>query len=300
MAIPDFQSLMLPILKVSSEGSVRLSKATERLADEFKLTEEERRELLPSGRQTVFANRVSWAKAHLKKAELIKYPSRGSFCITDRGQDVLNANPPEINIKFLRKFGEYIKGKQSQKNDEISETNTIEEMKTPDERMILAQKEIEEVLTSELLEKILNASPQFFERLIIQLLIAMGYGGSWEEAGRALGKSGDNGVDGVINQDTLGLDRIYIQAKRYAQGNKIDPNAINSFSGSLNLHKANKGVFVTTSDFSKKARENAQKLQNNIVLINGTQLTELMIRYNIGCRIEETLHIKEIDEEFFE
>ena len=180
-------------------------------------------------------------------------------------------------------------------------TPALEDQKqTPDETMRLANQQIETALVHDLLERIQEAPRSFFERLMVNLLLGMGYGGSTENAGRTLGRSGDDGVDGVIDQDSLGLDRVYIQAKRYAQGNNIGPGAIRDFFGSLDRHKATKGLFVTTSDFSPSARETAEHLSKRIVLVNGIQLARLMIRHNIGCRIEETLHIKRVDEEFFE
>ena len=179
--------------------------------------------------------------------------------------------------------------------------SALEDQKqTPYETMRMAYRQIETSLIHELLERIREAPPDFFERLMVNLLLGMGYGGSTENAGRTLGRSGDDGVDGVIDQDALGLDRVYIQAKRYAVGNNIGPGAIRDFFGSLDRHKATKGLFVTTSTFSSAAKETAEHLSKRIVLVDGDQLARLMIRHNIGCRIEETLHIKKVDEEFFE
>jgi restriction system protein len=185
--------------------------------------------------------------------------------------------------------------------DAETSTSTIEDPKqTPDETMRMAYRQIETALAQDLLDRIRQAPPDFFERLIVSLLLGMGYGGSAENAGRTLGRSGDDGVDGVIDQDALGLDRVYIQAKRYAVGNNIGPGAIRDFFGSLDRHKASKGLFVTTSTFSTAARETAEHLSKRIVLIDGDQLAHLMIRHNVGCRIEDTLYIKKVDEEFFE
>jgi len=209
-------------------------------------------------------------------------------------------------MQDLMQFAEYREFKEASKSNksdqEATENGDLKDSGnlTPQERMEEAKQELEEVLAQELLEKILEESPQFFERLIIELLISMGYGGSQKDAGKAIGKSGDNGVDGVIIQDALGVDYLYIQAKRYALDNNISSSAIRDFSGSLDLHKSNKGVFVTTSGFSENAIQTAKESSRNIVLIDGKRLIELMIQYNIGCRIEKTLHIKEIDENFFE
>lgn len=301
MTIPNYQSLMLPVLKFSADGEVRLKNLIEHLANELKLTESERTELLPSGQQTVFVNRVGWAKTYLSKAGLIIATRRGHFCISELGKKVLNSNPPEINLGFLMQFEQFRQFKQ--KTSEIEEQEhekQTEKNYTPDEIMRSAHNKVEAALAQELLERILAAPPDFFERLIIKLLISMGYGGSTKEAGRALGQSGDNGIDGVIDQDALGLDQVYIQAKRYAIGNNIGSSAIRDFFGSLDRHKASKGLFVTTSTFSSSAKETAEFLSKRIVLIDGKQLAKLMIRYNVACRIEEILYIKKIDEEFFE
>jgi restriction system protein len=293
MPIPDYQSLMLPVLKSATDGEVRISSVIESLANVLGISQEERAELLPSGRQTVFANRIGWAKTYLKKAGLLKTNRRGYFCLTDRGREILNSNPPNIDSRFLEQFEEFrqFRDRTAQADDEKAAV-VVESTHTPDEIMRSAYRQVEAELAQELLERILSAPPDFFERLIIMLLIGMGYGGSAKEAGRALGRSGDDGVDGVdgvIDQDALGLDRVYVQAKRYAPGNSIGAGAIRDFFGSLDRHKASKGLFVTTSTFSASAKETAEFLSKRIVLIDGQQLTKLMIRYNVGCRIEETL-----------
>jgi len=302
MAIPDFQSLMLPVLKLSRSGEVRISDAVQHLADELNLTPDERSELLPSGKQAVFTNRVNWAKAYLLKAGLIAATKRAHFVINERGRQVLAQSPARIDTKFLNQFEEF---RQSRPVVDIEDgqggdQSGPQDSRTPDEIIRLAHQRIEAALGQELLERILSAPPAFFENLIVSLLISMGYGGSAKDAGRALGKSGDNGVDGVIDQDALGLDRVYIQAKRYALGNNIGSGAIRDFFGSLDRHKAAKGLFVTTSEFSSSAKETAEYLSKRIVLIDGSTLAKLMIRYNVGCRIEETLYLKKVDEEFFE
>jgi restriction system protein len=306
MAIPDFQTLMLPVLRTAETGEIRISDVVELLANNFQLTEEERSDLLPSGKQTTFANRVHWAKSYLGKAGLVELTRRAHFRITDRGREVL-ANPPErIDIHFLQQFPEFVLFRDAGSGTdkpadgpaavEVVQTTGM----TPDEMIRKAHRELEDELGQDLLGRVVAAPPEFFERLVVQLLIAMGYGGSTVDAGRALGKSGDGGVDGVIDQDALGLDRIYVQAKRYADGNNVGPGAIRDFFGSLDRFKAAKGLFVTTSAFSPSARETAEFLSKRIVLIDGHQLARLMIRYSVGCRVEETLHLKKVDEEFFE
>jgi restriction system protein len=305
MTVPDYQSLMLPVLVASSKDEVRIGDAVNQLAEELKLSPEDRAELLPSGKQTLFSNRVHWAKTYLSKANLIEITRRGHFKITDRGQEVLGSHPARIDNNFLAQFPEFreFRDRSSGGVEHTSQLATAishDHKQTPDEIMRSAHRQIETSLAQELLDRISKAPPEFFERLMVNLLLSMGYGGSAADAGRALGRSGDDGVDGVIDQDALGLDRVYIQAKRYATGNNIGPGAIRDFFGSLDRHKAAKGLFVTTSSFSSSARETAEFLSKRIVLIDGEQLTKLMIRYNVGCRIEESLDIKKIDEEFFE
>jgi restriction system protein len=286
-------------------GEVKISDVVQSLADKFELTEEERSELLPSGKQTTFANRVHWAKSYLGKAGLVELTRRAHFQITNRGREIL-ANPPaRIDIRFLEQFPEFVQFREAGNSADVAATaGTAGAMQasgmTPDEIIRKAQRELDEELSLELINRVTAAPPDFFERLVIQLLLAMGYGGSTSEAGRALGRSGDGGVDGVIDQDSLGLDRIYVQAKRYADGNNVGSGAIRDFFGSLDRFKANKGLFVTTSAFSSTARDTAELLSKRIVLIDGRQLAKLMIRFNVGCRIEETIQLKKLDEEFFE
>lgn len=301
MAIPDFQSLMLPVLKEATHGEVRISDVVTTLGQKLGLTETELSELLPSGKQTTFANRVNWAKSYLGKAGLIKLTKRAHFEISERGQAVL-ANPPQmINIKFLETFPEFKAFREATTESSASpqpEPTSVKEL-TPDEVIRSANDELQQSLGAELITRILASPPDFFERLVVQLLIAMGYGGSAIEAGKALGKSGDGGVDGVIDQDALGLDRIYVQAKRYTDA-KVSSGEIRDFFGSLDRFKANKGLFVTTSTFSPAAKETADMLSKRIVLIDGLHLARLMIRYDIGCRVEEVVYIKKLDEDFFD
>jgi restriction system protein len=297
---------MLPVLRVAAEGEARISDVVERLADEFTLSADERSHLLPSGRQTTFANRVHFAKSYLGMAGLVELTKRAHFRITEEGRNVLAAPPERIDIKYLNRFPSFQQRKGSvgdRENDETTSLPTADVVTTltPDEAMRNSHRQLEASLADELMQRIRSGTPAFFESLVVRLLVSMGYGGSVSDVSKALvGGTGDGGVDGVIDQDQLGLDRIYVQAKRYADGNTVGAPAIRGFFGSLNLFKATKGVFVTASTFSTQARETAQQLSNRIVLIDGDQLTRLMIRHGVGCRIEETLHIKKIDEEFFE
>lgn len=302
--VPDYQSLMLPVLRAAAGGEQRIGAVVQRLGEELGLSEAARAALLASGRQTIFANRVHWAKTYLAKAGLVEGTKRGHFRLTQRGADVLAANPERIDNRFLSRFEEFrqFSDRSAQPTDDetVAPEPADAAEQTPDEIMRAAHRRIEAALAEELLDRVRAAPPDFFERLIVNLLLAMGYGGSAADAGRALGRSGDDGVDGVIDQDALGLDRVYIQAKRYAAGNSVGPGAIRDFFGSLDRHKAAKGLFVTTSTFTASARETADYLSKRIVLIDGEQLTRLMIRHNVGCRIEEVLHVKKVDEDFFE
>ena len=305
MSIPDFQTLMLPVLRLAANGEVRVSDAVDRLANDFKLSPEERSHLLPSGRQTTFANRVHWAKSYLGKAGLIELTRRAHFRITDRGRGILSSPPDRIDIRFLGRFPEFQKFREAAGESEEEEPVAIIDggvtALTPDEVMRNANRQLEAALADELLQRIRASTPAFFESLVVRLLVAMGYGGSVTDLDKALvGGAGDGGVDGVIDQDPLGLDRIYVQAKRYTEGNTVSAGAIRDFFGSLDRFKASKGLFVTTSKFSPSARETAELLSKRIVLIDGAQMTRLMIRHDVGCRVEETLHIKKVDEEFFD
>lgn len=302
MGIPDYQSLMLPVLLLSSKGEQRIGDVVNALADQFRLTSEEKAELLPSGKQTVIANRVHWAKTYLKQAGLVEPTRRGHFKITERGIEAIASNVSKIDVRFLERYPEF---NQFRERASVEDTGSNipalpESALSPEDSILAAYGQINTALGRDILDRTLAAPPSFFEKLIVQLLLAMGYGGSVADAGKALGRSGDDGVDGVIDQDSLGLDRVYIQAKRYRPQNTVGPSAIRDFFGSLDMHKANKGLFVTTSGFSSAAIETADRLGKRIVLIDGNQLAKLMIRYNVGCRIEQQLEIKRIDEEFFE
>jgi restriction system protein len=311
--IPDFQTLMLPVLRASSDGEVRISDVVSRLADDLGLSSEERSHLLHSGKQTTFANRVAWAKSYLAKAGLVELTKRAYFQISQRGNDVLAQGPARIDIKYLGQFPEFQAFREAANSaDEASVATENAEVDssvvkdsdtlTPDETMRKAHSQLESSLASDLLQRLRSGTPAFFEKAVVQLLIGMGYGGgSVIDLEKALvGGAGDGGIDGVIDQDLLGLDRIYVQAKRYADGNSVGPGAIRDFFGSLDMRKASKGVFVTASTFSAQASDTVKQLGKRIVLIDGIQLARLMIRHHVGCRVEETLAIMELDEEFFE
>lgn len=299
--IPDYQTLMRPVLQSASGGEIRVGDVVEQLAEDFGLTNDERAELLPSGKQTVFANRVHWAKTYLKQAGLVEYTRRGHFIITERGKTALSAQTA-IDNQFLDRFDGFQDFKsRSRKRDLSSEIESLDgSPESPEDELRRAHREITDSLSSDLLERVRKAPPAFFENLIVAVLIKMGYGGTSQDAGRAIGQSGDDGVDGVIDQDPLGVDQIYVQAKRYAEGRGVGAGAIRDFFGALSLKKAHKGIFVTTSEFTASARQTAAGLGSRIVLIDGQRLADLMIRYEVGCRTEEVVALKRVDEDFFD
>lgn len=302
MPIPDYQTLMRPILEHAQTGEFRIGGLVDILSDELELTVQERNEKVPSGRRTVIADRVNWAKTYLKQAGLLESPRRGHFVITHRGKAALADPNARIDNAFLKQYDEFISFKRRRNDHDVNahEISSSQSETTPEEALRTAYEQISDSLAADLLDRVRQSSPDTFEHLLVDLFVAMGYGGTTEEAGRALGRSGDDGVDGVINQDPLGVDQIYLQAKRYALGNNIGPAAIREFFGALDLKRATKGIFVTTSAFSKAATDTAHQLGKTIVLIDGEQLSRLMLRYNIGCRDMEDLHIKRVDEDYFE
>lgn len=297
---------MLPVLKAASAGEVRISDVIDQLADAFALSSEERAQLLPSRRAETFANRTHWAKFYLSKAGLIEVTRRAHFKITTSGRELLAKNPPKIDIKLLNEipaFQHYRArtGKSAEDIPDLPTENTRSAL-TPDELIRTAYETLEQSLSDEILTRLQTSSPSFFEHVVVRLLSAMGYGGAESSIDRALvvGGSGDGGIDGVIDQDPLGLDRVYVQAKRHKDDNSVGPAAIRDFFGSLDRFKATKGLFITTSSFTRQAEETAGQLSKRIVLINGEQLARLLIRYDVGFRVETILKIKKIDEDFFD
>lgn len=298
MAIPDFQSVMLPLLKFASDQKEHsLQEAIDSLANSFNLTLDERQELLPSGTQARFANRVAWARSYFKQALLVENTKRGFFKITKRGLDLLDKNPNEINKKTLELFPEFLEF-QNVKREPIAEKSNDElERQTPEESLEIAYKTLSDGLAGEIIQRIKDCSPVFFERLVVELLLSMGYGGSRADAGRAIGQSGDGGIDGIIDEDKLGLDSIYIQAKRW-EGTVGRPE-IQKFVGALQGNRAHKGVFITTSDFTKEAQEYVKNITNKVVLINGFTLAKLMIENDVGVSTVSTYKVKKIDSDYF-
>ena len=302
MSVPDFQKIMLPLLKILGDKKEHhLKDITEILSKIFNLTDNDRKELLPSGKQPIFNNRVGWAQTYLKKAGLIDSPKRTVFVITDLGINVLNQNQTTININFLNQFSKFKDFHTAKKEDNTaSEAINNNEEQTPEEIIETTYTQLRESLAHDLLEKVLNQSPYFFENLVIELLVKMGYGGSIKEAGSATKKSGDEGIDGIIKEDKLGLDVIYIQAKKWKKDSTVGRPDIQRFVGALAGQGAKKGIFITTSCFSKEAREYTTRNETKIVLIDGEQLCNLMIDYNIGVATSQLFELKKLDNDYFE
>ncbi len=300
MAIPGYQSIMLPLLRLTGDGVTRqLRDAIEQLAKEFGLTEEERGELLPSGHQSTFDNRVGWARTYLKKAGLVEMPKRGYIQITLRGKTTLDEKPTEINEKYLRQFPEFVDFKTSKRTvDEETDCTLSTQKQTPEEQLELAHQVLRAELIDELTAAIKACSPKFFEQLVVDLLVKMGYGGSLREAGQAIGRSGDEGIDGIIKEDRLGLDIIYLQAKRWE--NVIGRPEIQKFAGALQGQRARKGVFITTSSFTREAREYVSLIETKIILIDGSDLAEYMIDNGVGVTTHRVFEVKLIDNDYFE
>jgi restriction system protein len=299
--IPDYQSIMLPLLEIISDGKeYKMRNVTDELALKFGVTEEEQKELLPSGAAPVFYNRTAWAKTYLKKAGLIDSPKQGIVIISKRGLDVLKKKPSSINVKYLKQFSEFIEFQTSKREGEVELESIDDQSKeTPEESLETAYQKIRKSLASELINKVVELSPAFFEKLVVELLVKMGYGGSIKDAGKAMGKSGDGGIDGTIKEDKLGLDIIYIQAKRWRPGNVVGRPELQKFVGALAGQGAKKGIFITTSNFTKEAIEYTPRNETKIVLIDGHQLAQLMIDYNLGCTPQQTYEVKKIDSDYF-
>lgn len=300
MPIPDFQSIMLPLLILAGDDETHsINESVNKLMDEFNLTEEERSRLIPSG-SLKFYNRVGWAKTHLKKAGLLDYPQRGYFKITPTGKDVLEENPPEINMSYLNRFPEFVDFRKAhQTSDGKEESIEYDDELTPEEALENAYQKIRADLADELLETILKSPPAFFEKLVVDLLVAMGYGGSRRDAARAVGGVGDGGIDGIIDEDKLGLESIYIQAKRYQLDSKISRPIIQAFVGALTGNNARKGVFITTSDFTSEATDYISSIHIKVVLINGYRLANFLIDYGIGVSTRIEYAIKYLDSDYF-
>ena len=303
MPIPDFQTAMLPLLRFAADRKEHaFREAVEALADEFSLTDAERAELLPSGRALLFTNRIGWARMHLKGAGLIEPTKRGYFRITEAGIGLLAESPQKIDMRVLSRYELYRDWRAVEKSTETSGTPQVAiqaNEQTPEDAMAAAYGVMRKALEAEVLEQIKASSPAFFEQLVVDLVVAMGYGGSHQDAGRAIGRSGDGGIDGIINEDKLGLDVIYLQAKRW--DNTVGRPEIQKFAGALQGEGASKGIFITTSTFTKEAIDFSKRnIAAKIILIDGEKLTALMFDHNVAVTRTGFYEIKKIDSDYFE
>lgn len=304
MAIPDYQSLMLPVLIVAAAGQTRVPAAAQVVADTLGLSEEEREEMLPSGKQRLLHNRVHWAKFYMSKAGLLDSPKRGVFVASPAGHALLATNPKQIDVEALKAYPAFASFYSA--NAATGSTSEVpaavvaaSSTATPEEQIDAAHAVLTSALRAEILTRIAEQTPTFFERVIVDLLVGMGYGGTHENAAMRLGKSGDGGIDGIVDEDRLGLDRIYVQAKRYAAGSAVGRPEVQGFVGSLVGLGATKGVFVTTSTFSKQALDYVKGLQQRVILIDGARLAELMVEFGVGVRASRVIEVKRLDEDFF-
>jgi restriction system protein len=306
MAVPDYQSVMLPLLQFAAKkgDEISTSEAVEALAKELGLTEDDLKEMLPSGIQSTFVNRVGWASTYMKKAGLLEATRRGFYQITDRGRDLLKKQPKTINVKLLKQYQEFLEFQQlkgTRIGDKVTESKGASDVSTatPSEALESAYENLRDELADELLGKLKKISPAFFERVVVELLVKMGYGGSRADAGKAIGRSGDGGIDGIIKEDKLGLDVVYIQAKRW-DNNPVGRPDVMQFAGALQAQRANKGIFITTSRFTDDARNYVSQIGSKIVLIDGEQLTGLMIEHDVGVSTVSLYPVKKIDSDYFE
>jgi restriction system protein len=306
MPVPDFQTLMLPVLQLAEDGQLHTLRDTvAEMSDAFNLSEAERNEMIGSRRQPKIYNNVSWAITYLRAARLLESPLRGTFQITERGYEVLSTNPERIDVQYLKRFSEFIEfyatartndrtpsaGRSAQANELTAESIS------PDERMEISHKELQKALARDLLERIKRCSPRFFGGLVVDLLVKMGYGGSVEDAGKAIGRSGDGGIDGLIKGDILGLDEVYIQAKRWESA--VGTPVVRDFVGALEGRRARRGVLITTSNFTDDSRRYVERIEKKIVLIDGEQLAQYMIDFNVGVTEERRYIVKRLDENYF-
>lgn len=303
MAIPNFQECMLPVLVFLSDNEEHTNiEIVNYISDHFKLTEEERKVRIPSGLQNLIYSRVYWAKTYLKKALLIDQPARSINVISNRGKDVLKENNKVIDVKYLMKFKEFQTYHKQTRKEQVDKPEDVKidpiQEKTPFEMINDGIRNYQANINDDILELVKKNSPAFFERIVVELLVRMGYGGSYAEAASVVGKSGDGGIDGVIKEDRLGLDIVYIQAKRW-EGN-VGSKELQSFVGALASKKSKKGVFITTSGFTKQAFDYARGIDHNIVLIDGDKLASLMFEFNLGVSVQQTIAIKQLDYDFFE
>lgn len=301
MPIPNYQEIMLPLLALAGDGQTHhIREARDRLAEQFGLTEDERRELLPSGKQPTFDNRVGWARTYMTKAGLLEVPRRSHFAITLRGKEVLASGPKNIDVNYLERFPEFIafRSLRRERIESLADEAPVTFGEaSPEEALERAYQSLRSNLAAEVLAAVASCSPAFFEELVVDLLVRMGYGGSRREAGQAIGKSGDEGIDGIIKEDRLGLDIIYIQAKRWAS--VVGRPEIQKFAGALQGQRARKGIFITTSGFSREAYDFVSAIDTKIILIDGKTLAEYMIDNNVGVSPQASYEVKRLDGDYF-
>ncbi|MES2886128.1 MAG: restriction endonuclease [Pseudomonadota bacterium] len=298
--IPDYQTCMLPLLRFAADGKEHpLRDAVAALIKEFKLTEDEVSQFVPSGQQPIFMNRVSWARSYLKKAGLLATPKRSHLQITARGVAVLTEKPPQINVKYLERFPEFLVFKAAKRDsaEEVAVEQEQPSTQTPNEALEAAYESLRAELAAEILQNLKISDPTLFENIVVELLVKMGYGGSRKDAGKAIGRSGDEGIDGVIKEDHLGLDNIYVQAKRWEA--TVGRPEIQKFAGALQGQRARKGIFMTTSDFSREAHDYVAKIDSKIILIDGKTIARLMIDFSVGVTTIASYEVKKIDADYF-
>lgn len=307
MAVPDFQSFMLPVLRLAADCQEHpLSDFRARIAPMMSIPDEDMKEMLPSGLKTRYEDRVMWSITYLYSAKLLSRPRRGVYQITERGQQLLATNPEKVTVSLLNQYPEFVEFNKPKHNNgdngnggkDGTDLDPIQ-TQTPEERIESGFQEMKDSLASEVLETVKKGTAEFFERLVVKLLVAMGYGGSIQDAGKAVGKTGDGGIDGIIKEDKLGLDNVFIQAKRYSE-QSIGSKIVREFIGSLTVHRARKGVLITTSTFTADAIACVKNLDQRIVLIDGKQLAELMIEHDVGVAAAKTYTLKKLDQDFFE
>lgn len=305
MPIPDYETLMLPVLRLFGAGAAKnVSDCIPHLRTEFAISDNEANQLIPSGRVTVLQSRAHWARTYLSKAGMLNSPRRNVHEITPRGREFLATNPAQITNSILDQFEDFAAWRSPSGTSRSTEAGSpiappIDDRQTPEDAIEAATAILNSTLSDDLLSLLLEVTPQRFERIILDLLSAMGYGGGRLDNASMTPTAGDGGIDGIINEDALGLDAVYIQAKRYAPENKVSRPDIQRFIGSLTGEGATKGVFVTTSDFSREARDYIQRVQHRVVLINGRKLTDLMIAYEVGVRARQTYVLRGVDEDYF-
>lgn len=301
MTVPDYQTIMLPLMQFASdEKEHSLREAIDSIADSMQLSKEDRRELLPSGRQAKFDNRVGWARTYLTKAGLLLSTRRGYFQITELGMKTLEGKPERIDANYLKRFPSFLEFQKPKNSEKVTldDSDESEDLtQTPEEAIERAYQRVRQELASELLETIMGCSPAFFERLVVDLIVQMGYGGTRKDAGEAIGGSNDGGIDGIIKEDRLGLDIVYIQAKRWED--TVSRPEIQKFAGALQGQRARKGIFITTANFSEGAKKYVSMIDSKIVLIDGDMLAQLMIDYNIGVAPFATYEMKRMDSDYF-